>query len=200
MYWIICVSHSAASNSLGPHGLYSPPGSSVHSILQVRILEWVYILFFRSSSWPIDWTQFSCFAGRFFTVWATREASGSDGSPTELFEILKYSAVKVLHSTCQKIWKTQQWSQNCKRSVFITNLKKGNTKECSNYCPTALISHAAQNPASEASAVCELRTSRCINWIEKRQKNQRSNCQHSLVHKESKGIPEEHLLLLHALC
>ena len=89
----------------------------------------------------------------------------------------------MLHSTYQKIWKTQQWSQDWKRSVFITIPKKGNTKECSNYCTIALISHAAQNPSSWDSALCELKTSRCISWIEKRQKNQKSNCQHSLAHR-----------------
>ena len=62
----------------------------------------------------------------------------------ELSQILKDTAVKVLHSICQKIWKTQQWSQDWKRSVFIEIPKKGNAKECSNYCTTALISHASK--------------------------------------------------------
>ena len=63
------------------------------------------------------------------------------GIPVELFQILKHDAVKVLHSICQQIWKTQQWPQDWKRSVFILIPKKGNAKECSNYCTTALISH-----------------------------------------------------------
>ena len=63
----------------------------------------------------------------------TNKASGGDGIPVELFQILKDDAVKVLHSVCQKISKTQQWSQDWKRSVFITITKKGNAKECSNY-------------------------------------------------------------------
>ena len=63
------------------------------------------------------------------------------GIPVELFQILKHDAVKVLHSICQQIWKTQQWPQDWKRSVFIPIPKKGNAKECSNYCTTALISH-----------------------------------------------------------
>ena len=71
------------------------------------------------------------------------KASGSDGIPVELFQILKDDAVKVLHSICQQIWKTQQWPQDWKRSVFIPIPKKGNAKECSNYCITALISHAS---------------------------------------------------------
>ena len=62
------------------------------------------------------------------------KASGSDGIPVELFQILKDDAVKVLHSTCQQIWKTRWWSQDWKRSVFIPIPKKGNAKECSNYC------------------------------------------------------------------
>ena len=62
----------------------------------------------------------------------------------ELFQILKDNAVKVLHSICQQIWKTQQWPQDWKRSVFIPVLKKGNPKECSNYCTIALISHASK--------------------------------------------------------
>jgi len=69
------------------------------------------------------------------------KASGGDGIPVELFQILKDDAVKVLRSICQQIWKTQQWPQDWKRSVFIPIPKKGNAKECSNYCTTALISH-----------------------------------------------------------
>ena len=70
------------------------------------------------------------------------KAGGVDGIPAELFQILKDDAVKVLHSICQQIWKTQQWPQDWKRSVFIPTPKKGNAKECSNYCTIALISHA----------------------------------------------------------
>ena len=70
------------------------------------------------------------------------KASGGDGNPFELFQILKVDAVKVLHSICQKIWKTQQWPQDWKRSVFTPIPKKGNAKECSNYHTIALISHA----------------------------------------------------------
>ena len=62
------------------------------------------------------------------------KASGGDGIPIELFQILQDDAVKVLHSICQQIWKTQQWPQDQKRSVFIPIPKKGNAKECSNYC------------------------------------------------------------------
>ena len=72
------------------------------------------------------------------------KASGGDGIAVELFQILKDDAVKVLHTICQQIWKTQQWPQDWKRSVFIPILKKGNPKECSNYCTIARISHASK--------------------------------------------------------
>ena len=77
----------------------------------------------------------------------TNKTSGSDGIPVELFQILKDDAVKVLYSICQKIWKTQQCLQDWKRSVFILVLKKGNAKECSNYCTIALNSHASKEKA-----------------------------------------------------
>ena len=86
------------------------------------------------------------------------KANGGDGIPVELFQILKDDAVNVLHSICQQIWKTQQWPQDWKGSVFIPITKKGNATECSNYHTIALISHASkvmlQNP-SQASAICE---------------------------------------------
>ena len=104
---------------------------------------------------------------------------------------------------CQQIWKTQQWSQNWKRSVFIPIPKKGNTKECSNYCTMVLISHASKvilKILYQASTVREPWTSRYSNWIQKRQRNQRSNCQHPLDHGKSKRVPKKHLLLLYWLC
>ena len=74
----------------------------------------------------------------------TNKASGDDGIPVELFQILEDDAVKVLHSICQQILKTQQWPQDWKRSVIIPIPKRGNVKECSNYCTIALISHASK--------------------------------------------------------
>ena len=74
----------------------------------------------------------------------TKKASGGEGIPVELFQILKDDAVKVLYSICQQIWKTQQWPQEWKTSFFTPIAKKGNTKECSNYCTVALISHASK--------------------------------------------------------
>ena len=81
--------------------------------------------------------------------WASRsitmnKASGGDGIPVELFQILKDDAVKVLHSICPQIWKTQPWPQDWKRSVFIPVPKEGNTKECSNNCTIAIISHVSK--------------------------------------------------------
>ena len=72
------------------------------------------------------------------------KATGGVGIPAELFQILKDDALKVLYSICQQIWKTQQWPQDWKRSVFIPIPKKGNAKECSNYCTVALISHTTK--------------------------------------------------------
>ena len=85
------------------------------------------------------------------------KASRGDGIPAELFQILKDDAVKALHTLCQHIWKTQQWPQAWKKSVFIPIPKKGNAKECSNYHKIALISLAinAQNSPSEASTIRE---------------------------------------------
>ena len=74
----------------------------------------------------------------------TNKVSGGDGIPVELFQILKDAAAKVMHSICQQIWKTQQWPQDWKRSVFIPIPKKGKAKECSNYCTIALISQASK--------------------------------------------------------
>jgi len=72
------------------------------------------------------------------------KAKGGDGISGGLFQNLKYDAVKVLYTICQQIWKTQQWPQDWKRSLFIPMPKKGNAKECSNYCTIALISHASK--------------------------------------------------------
>ena len=85
--------------------------------------------------WEVTWALGSI---------TTNKASGGDGILVELFQILKHDAVKVLHSICQHIWKTQQWPQYWKRSVFIPVPKKGNAKECLNYCTIALISHASK--------------------------------------------------------
>jgi len=95
----------------------------------------------------------------------TNKASGGDGIPVELLKILKDDAVKMLHSVCQQIWKTQQWPQDWKRSVFIPIPKKGNAKEHSNYCTIALISHASKVMLKILQAIHEPWTSRCSSWF-----------------------------------
>ena len=116
------------------------------------------------------------------------KASRGNGIPAELFQILKDDAVKVLHSICQQIWKTQQWPQDWKRSVFIPIPKKGYAKKmfklphnCTHF---TYQQSNAQNSPSQVSTVRELKTSRCSSWIYKRQRNQRSNCQHPLNHRQ----------------
>ena len=88
------------------------------------------------------------------------KASGGDGIPVELFKILKHDAVKVLHSICQQIQKTQQWPQDWKRSVFIPIPKEGNAKECSNYLTIALISHASKVMIK----ILQARLQQYVNW------------------------------------
>ena len=128
------------------------------------------------------------------------KASGGDGIPVELFQILKDDAVKVLHSICQQIWKTQQWPQDCEMSVFIPIPKKGNVKEYSNYCTIALISHARKVMLKILQARLQQYMNHEIPDVQAAfisQRNKRSNCQHLLDHRKSKRIPEKHLLLLY---
>ena len=87
------------------------------------------------------------------------KASGGDGMPAEQFQILKDDAVKVLHSICQQIWKTQQWPQDWKRSIFIPIPKKGNAKECSDYHTIALISHTSKVMVK----ILQARLQQCVN-------------------------------------
>ena len=88
-----------------------------------------------------------------------KKASGGDGIPVELFQVLKVDTVKVLHTICQQIWKTQQWPQDQKRSVFIPIPKKGNAKECLNYHTIALISHAS----NEMLKILQVRLQQYVN-------------------------------------
>ena len=128
------------------------------------------------------------------------KASGGDGISVELFQILKGDAVKVLHSICQRTWKTQQWPQDWKRSVFIPIPKKGNAKECSNYHTLALISR-------DSKVMLKLLQSRLQQYMNRelpdvqdgfrKGRGNRSNCQHPLDHGKSKRVPEKHLLLLY---
>ena len=117
----------------------------------------------------------------------TKKASGGDGIPVELFQILKYDAVKVLHAICQQIWKTQEWPQDWKRSVFIPIPKKGNAKECSNYHTIALISHATKVMLK----ILQVRLQQHMNCelpdVQTGFRKGRANCQHPLDHRKSKS-------------
>ena len=114
----------------------------------------------------------------------TNKSSGNDGIPVELFQILKDDAVKVLHSIWQPIWKTQQWPQDWKRSVFFPIPKKGNAKECSNYHTIALISHASKVLLKILQARLQQYVNRELAEVQagfrKGPRNQRSNCKHPL--------------------
>ena len=122
--------------------------------------------------------------------WALRsltmnKASGGDGIPVELFQLLKDDAVKVLHSVCQQNWKTQQWPQDWKRSVFIPIPKKGNAKECSNYRTVALISHATKVMLKILQARLQQYVNRELPDVQagfRKGRVTRSNCQHLLDH------------------
>ena len=129
------------------------------------------------------------------------KASGGDGIPVELFQILKDDAVKVLHSICQQIRKTQQWPQDWKRSVFIPILKKGNAKECSNYRTIALISHTSKvmlkilQARLQQNMNYELPDVQAIFRKGRRTRDQIANTH--LIIKKSKRVPQKHLLLLY---
>ena len=128
------------------------------------------------------------------------KASGGDGIPVELFQILKDDAVKVLHLICQQIWKTQQWPQDWKRSVFIPVPKKGNSKECSDYQTIALIAHSSKvvlkilQARHQQYVNCELPD---VQAGFGKGRGTRSNCQHPLDHQKSKRVSEKHLFLLY---
>ena len=131
------------------------------------------------------------------------KASGGDGIPVELFQMLKDDAVKAFHSICQQIWKTQQWPQDWKRSVFIPISKNGNAKECSYYRTIALISHASEVMLKFFKLGFNSMWTENFQMFKldlEKQRNQRSNCQHPLDHWKSKRMPEKHLLLLYWLC
>ena len=93
------------------------------------------------------------------------KASGGDGIPAELFQILKDNAMKILPSICQQIWKTQQWPQDWKRSVFVPVSKKGNAKECSNYRTVSLISHASKLKVAQLCLTLCYPMARILEWV-----------------------------------
>ena len=125
------------------------------------------------------------------------KASGGDGIPVELFQILKDDAVKVLHSICQQIWKTQQWPQDWKRSVFIPIPKKGNVKECSNYHTIALISHASKVMLKIFQARLQQYVNRELPDVQagfrkgRRTRDQIAKFEDLLDHQKCKRVPEK---------
>ena len=130
----------------------------------------------------------------------TNNAGGGDGIPVELFEILKYDAVKVLHSICWQIWKTQQWPQDWKRSVFIPIPKKGNAKECSNYRTIALISHASKVMFKILQARLQQYVNRELEHVQagfRKGRGTRDQIANIRWIMEKAGVPEKHLFLLY---
>ena len=131
----------------------------------------------------------------------TNKANGSDGIPVELFQILKDDAVKVLPSICQQIWKTQQWPQAWKRSVFIPIPKKGNAKECSNYHTIALISHASNVMLKILQARLQQYVNRELSDVQSGfRKGRGTRDQITTIHwiiRKRERVPEKHLLLLY---
>ena len=130
----------------------------------------------------------------------TKKASGGDGIPVEIFQILKDDAVKVLHSICQQIWKTQQWPQDWKRSVLILIPKKGNAKECSNYRTIALISHASKVMLKTLQARLQQHVNCELPEVQAGfRKGRRTRDQIANIHwiMEKARVPEKHLFLLY---
>ena len=131
----------------------------------------------------------------------TNKASGGDGIPGELFQILKDDAVKVLHSICQQIWKTQQWPQDWKRSAFILIPKKENAKECSNYCTIALISHASKVMLKILQARLQQYVNHKLSDVQagfrkgRGTRDQIANIR--WIIKKAREFPEKHLVLLY---
>ena len=133
----------------------------------------------------------------------TNKASGGDGIPIELFQILKDDVVKVLHSICQQIWKTQQWPQDWKRSVFIPIPKKGNAKECSNCCTNALISHASKVMLKILQARLQQYMNRELLDVQagfRKGRGTRNQIANICWIMAKARVPEKHLFLLYWLC
>ena len=130
----------------------------------------------------------------------TNKVSEGDGIPVELFQFLKDDAVKVLHAICWQTWKSQQWPQDWKRSVFIPIPKIGTAKGCSNYHTFALISHMSKGILKILQARLQQYRNQELPDVQagfRKGRGTRSNCQHPLDHRKSKRVPEKHLLLLY---
>ena len=131
------------------------------------------------------------------------KASGGDGIPVEVFQILKVDAERVLHSIFWQIWKTQQWPQDWKRSVFIPIPKTGDAKECSNYCKSVLISHASKVMLKILQARFQQYVNQELPDVQAGFRQGRgTKDQMSKIHwivEKSKGVPKKYLLLLYCL-
>ena len=130
----------------------------------------------------------------------TNKVSGGDGIPADLFQILKDGAVKVLHSIYQQIWKTQQWPQDWKRSVFIPIPKKGNAKECPNYHTIALISHASKVMLKIPQARLQHYVNREFPDVQagfRKGRGARDQIANTMNHRKGNRIPEKHLFLIY---
>ena len=147
------------------------------------------------SSWNVNWALGS------ITI---NKASGGDGIPVELFQILKDDSVKVLHSVCQQIWKTQQCPQDWKRSVFIPISKKGNAKECSNYRTIALISHVSKVMLKILQARLQQYMNHELLNVQagfRKSRGTRDQIANILwIIKKAREFQEKHLFLLYWLC
>ena len=133
----------------------------------------------------------------------TNKASWGDGIPVELFQILKNDTMQVWHSICQQIWKTQHWPQDWKRSVFIPILKKGNAKECSNYCTIVLITHVSKVMLKILQARLQQYMNRELPDVQdgfRKGRGTRDQFANILWFIEKARVPEKHLLLLYWLC
>ena len=187
-----CSSRSSSSPTQGPSLL---PRSRLSTWTGARG-DWVEQQgnsFYRTHSPEVKWALGSI---------CMNKASGTDGIPAELFWILKNDALKVLYSLCQQIWKAQQWPQDWKRAFFIPIPKKGNAKECSNYCTIALISHTSKvmlkcsKPGFSNMWTMNFQMFKLV--LEKAEEPE-TNCQHPLGHWKSRRVPEKHLCLLYWL-
>ena len=134
----------------------------------------------------------------------TNKASGGDGIPAKLFQILKPDAVKVLYSICQQIWKTQQWPQGWKRSVFIPIPKKGDAKECSNYCTMALIPHSSKVMLKILQTSLQQYVNQELPDVQagfrKGRGTRGQNVKICGIIKKAREFQKKHLLLLQCLC
>ena len=177
-----------------------------HSPPPLPLTSWnPHLLFFLSFS-PFFITQLEPDILECEVKWplgsiTTNKASGGDGIPVELFQILKDDAVKVLHAICQQIWKTQQWPQDWKRSVCIPIPKKGNAKECSNHRTIALISHPSKVMLKIPQARFQQYMNRKLPDVQAAFRKGRGTRDQIAnicwIIKKSKRVPEKHLFLLY---